>query len=237
MSEGNTEIIVVLDRSGSMQSCASDTAGGFDAFVEEQRKAPGEAHLTLAQFDDKYDIVHSRVPIAEVPKLDFQPRGCTALFDAIGKTISATKEQIKNQRPGPDAVICLIITDGEENASKEYKKENIKSMIEDAEKSLGWRFVFIGANQDAFKEACGMGISGSSTRNYDVVQTKGMFDSVSRGIGRYRSSVSQVYSSDASVGASIEDSRSKAKETVDSLNAENFFDVDDDASDENGIIS
>lgn len=136
MSDIRTEIVVVLDRSGSMACIANDTTGGFNAFVKEQREAPGEAFLTLAQFDNQYDIVHKQVPIEEVPDLSFHPRGGTALLDAIGRTINETKTRLASQRPGADAVVFVVITDGEENSSREFKKDQIKSMIEERENQL-----------------------------------------------------------------------------------------------------
>lgn len=183
-----TEIIIVLDRSGSMASCADDVVGGFDNFIKDQKEAEGEAFITLAQFDNLYEMVCENKPISKMASLHFNPRGTTALLDAIGKTINTTKKRIKTTRPGPNSIIFVIITDGQENASVEFKKETISSMIKSCEDELGWKFVYLGANQDSFSEAQSMGIASSGVRNYssDSKGTKDMWDSVSKGTSNYR---------------------------------------------------
>jgi hypothetical protein len=212
-----TEIIVVLDRSGSMGNVVEDTIGGFNQFVKEQKEAPGEAWLTLAQFDDRYDLVHNRLPISVVPDLEFRPRGSTALLDGIGKTITTAQETIKNQRPGPDNVICVVITDGGENASKEYKLEQIKNLIEKAEKEDEWRFVFLGANQDAFSEAGGMGIRRGATLNYSSTGegTANAYASISKGLTNYRTKMSSA------------DNKSDMMNVKLGLDKQDYFDADD----------
>ena len=218
-SDGRTEIVIVLDRSGSMSSCATDTIGGFNHFIQEQKNAPGEAFLTLTQFDTEYEIVHDCKPIKEIPNLDFHPRGGTALLDAIGRTVIATKERFKTQRPGPDVVLFVIITDGQENSSKEFKRDAINAMIKESEATDKWRFIFLGANQDAFAEGGSLGVRGTSTMNYDVRNTSQMYQSLSRNMTRYRNSVADS----CSKGLNVMD-------TVDSLNAEKFFDEEDEAN-------
>jgi len=191
----NTEIIMVLDRSGSMNICSSDVVGGFNSFIEEQKNGKGNARVTLAQFDDLYEMVYDNQPIENVSKLDFHPRGSTALLDAIGKTILSSKDRIKKQRPGPDVVIFVIITDGQENASREFSKEKIKGLIAECEQ-MGWKFVYLGANQDAFSEAGQYGIAATGTMRYDSVKgTQKMFTSVSNSTSSYRFRASELKNS------------------------------------------
>lgn len=219
MSENvRTEIIMVLDRSGSMGSCADDVIGGFNAFIEDQKKVEGEAKITLAQFDTEYDLIYDNVPLADVKGLKFNPRGSTALLDAIGRTIIATKTRIKTQRPGPDAVIFVVITDGQENASKEFKKEQIQAMIKECETQDNWKIVYLGANQDAFEEAGGLGVSGhTGTMTYDTNKTDCMFCSVSKGTSEYRSKVNTL----------SEDSRGVDVDALKTLNQTDFFSDED----------
>jgi hypothetical protein len=227
MSEIITEIVVALDRSGSMGSIADDTVGGFNAFVQEQKEASGKAFMTLAQFDNHYEMVHERIPIEEVPSLDFKPRGGTALLDAVGKTINDTKTRIAAQRQKPDAVIFVIITDGHENSSSEFKKEQIKEMIANRESEDEWKFIFIGANQDSFSEAGGIGIAGTGVFNYEATSagTRGMYDALSKGTTQYRSSVSSASSSSTSSSSSSSERDKKMKEYKKNLNTKNFFDT------------
>ena len=168
MNGNLTDITVVLDRSGSMASVAKDVVGGFNKFVEEQKKAKGSATFTLIQFDTEYEFVHRSVDIQKVSKLEFQPRGCTALLDAMGEAIVDTGERLKNMREcdRPSKVIFVIITDGQENASKEYKKYQINEMIKLQREVYGWEFVFLAANQDAIGEAHSLGISANTAMNY-----------------------------------------------------------------------
>jgi hypothetical protein len=183
----------VLDRSGSMQAVASDTIGGFNTFLAEQKKQPGYATLTLAQFDTIYEIVHDGKPIAKVPELDnetFVPRGMTALLDAIGNTINRTGKRLsdmpEDQRPAK--VIVVILTDGFENASKEFTTQKIGEMIALQRDTYKWEFVFIGANQDAIASAATIGIASSNALSYaaNAAGTKRAFASVSLATSRYR---------------------------------------------------
>jgi len=219
MKEMQTEVIMVLDRSGSMGSCADDVVGGFDNFIKEQREGEGEASVTLAQFDDRYEIVYESTPVDKVAPLAFSPRGSTALLDAIGKTIIASKDRMKTQRPGPDVVIFVIVTDGHENASKEFSKTQIASMTKECEEKLGWKFIYLGANQDAFSEAGSMGIGARGTMNYDANEgTQCMFRSLSKGTSAHRSKTSVEY---ASRGGALD------AESLSALNDEDYFSDED----------
>jgi uncharacterized protein YegL len=163
MMKGKTDIVMVLDRSGSMSGCQDATIKGFNEFIEAQKKEPGEATLTLAQFDDVYEIVHNGVALADVPALTsttFVPRATTALLDAIGKTINATGQRLSAmpEEDRPEKVLFVIITDGFENASKEYQRDQVLGMITEQRDTYKWEFVFIGANADAIASATAMGI-------------------------------------------------------------------------------
>lgn len=162
-----TEIIIITDRSGSMATIANDVIGGYNRFIEEQKKVPGEARVTYTQFDTEYEVVYAGKPLAEVPLLDhttFVPRSMTALLDAVGKTLNQQAERIARE-DWADLVIVCIITDGEENSSHEFTRERVKEMTAHAEKT-GWKFIYIGANQDSFQAARSIGITLGQTANY-----------------------------------------------------------------------
>lgn len=189
-----TDISVVLDRSGSMQSVRTDTIGGFNAFLKTQKEAPGEATLTLAQFDDQYEVVYSGKKIQDVPDLTeatFVPRGMTALLDAIGRTINATGVRLaampENERPSK--VIFVILTDGDENASSKLTKEKVNELIKHQTETYQWDFVFLGANQDAIKAGVSMGILAGNSMSYaaNAHGTADAFASVGATMCAYRS--------------------------------------------------
>jgi uncharacterized protein YegL len=186
-----TDITIVLDRSGSMMSVADDTRGGFDTFIEDQKRHPGGANVTLVQFDTEYEFVHRCVPIGSVPKLEFVPRGSTALLDAIGRAITETGERLKAtaEADRPAKVLFVILTDGQENSSREFKKARIAEMIKHQTEIYKWQFVFLAANQDAIAEAGGLGILAGNAANY-VPTSTGVnlaFAKVSKGTTDYRS--------------------------------------------------
>jgi len=189
-----TEIICIIDRSGSMSSIKNDAIGGFNSFLQEQKDFPGEATLTLIQFDDEYEIVHENRKIEEVPELTaltYQPRGCTALLDAIGRTVDSTGKRLANMEEGnrPEKVIVAILTDGEENSSREYSSSKVKEMIEHQKEKYNWEFIYLGANQDAFAEASKIGISSIDTVSF-AATNKGIhtaYAGMSSNVSRYRS--------------------------------------------------
>ena len=179
------DISVVLDRSGSMSSVKTDTIGGFNEFLKSQKECPGEAVLTLAQFDDRYEIVHDGKNIQDVPPLDdktFVPRGSTALLDAIGRTINATGARLStmSEESRPSKVIFVILTDGQENASKELTREKVMEMIKHQTEAYKWDFVFLGANQDAIQAGASIGISAGNSMTYaaNPAGTRSAFRSV-----------------------------------------------------------
>jgi hypothetical protein len=171
MKENYTDINIVLDRSGSMHSVKSDTIGGFDTFLSEQQSAPGEAAITLIQFDDAYESVYRAISIKEAKPLDdktFVPRGSTALLDAIGRTIHDTGKRLESMSESdkPAKIVFVVITDGHENASKEYSTAKVNEMIQHQRDVYGWEFVFLGANQDAITSAAAIGISVANAMTY-----------------------------------------------------------------------
>ncbi len=178
------EIVVVLDRSGSMESIKSETISGFNKFVKEQKKSGVDAHFTLVQFDQEYEVVYENTLIKNIPKLNkktFVPRGLTALLDAIGKTIKSTRKHQKKNASLDYQTIFVIITDGYENASVAYSRENIFKKITQMQKKHQWEFVFLAANQDAIATASQYGISAKKALRFaaDKAGTEDVFESIS----------------------------------------------------------
>jgi hypothetical protein len=168
-----TDVTVILDRSGSMESIASDVIGGFNGFLAEQQRQAGDCRLSLIQFDDQYEVVYAGQPIAHAPHLaedTFQPRGCTALLDAIGRTIDSTGARLaalpENERP--DRVMLVIITDGLENASTDFTRERVFAMISTQRDVFQWSFLFLAANQDAIAEGAHMGIGAEESLSFSA---------------------------------------------------------------------
>ncbi|GAB2716846.1 vWA domain-containing protein [Nocardia thraciensis] len=154
-----TLIAVLLDRSGSMQSIKSDTEGGFAAFLEEQRAVPKRIEVTLAQFDTEYEQLYANCPLAQVPPLHLQPRGMTALYDAVGRLVTEVGTELA-QRPEdrrPGTVIVVVLTDGHENSSREWSHAAVKSLITQQQEVYNWNFLFLGANMDAVAIGAEMG--------------------------------------------------------------------------------
>lgn len=165
-----TLIAALLDRSGSMRAIADDMRGGFDAYIAAERHQPGTTLVTLAQFDDRYDVVYQNRPIASVPALDVQPRGMTALLDAIGRFITEVGTALaalpEDDRPGE--VTVLVMTDGHENASAEWTKDAVRQLITQQESVYGWDFVFLGANMDAVDVGSQLGFAPGKSLTYDA---------------------------------------------------------------------
>lgn len=161
MKQDYTEIVVVLDRSGSMQHGRDDHEGGLQSFVQDQKQLPGDVRFTLIQFDnvDPCEILYDGVPISEVAEIRLIPRGGTPLLDAVGLSIAHVAERLADAKP--DQVVVMIITDGQENSSREYKRDHVKKMIEEYE-NRGWKFLYLGADVDAFAEAGGLAIGAGS---------------------------------------------------------------------------
>jgi hypothetical protein len=171
MKPNYTDIIIVLDRSGSMQSVMHDTIGGFNHFLQSQQEAPGEATITLIQFDDQYEGVYRGLAIKDAEPLTpatFVPRGSTALLDAIGRTIEETGARLAalDESERPEKVLFVIVTDGFENASRKYTRDQVNDLIAQQRDTYKWEFVFLGANQDAISTASSMGIGAANALTY-----------------------------------------------------------------------
>jgi uncharacterized protein YegL len=173
MNENLTEIVAILDKSGSMEHLTNDTIGGFNSFLKEQKEIPGEAVLTTVLFNDSYILLHDRINIKKIKPMtnkEYVAQGSTALLDAMGKTINDIGLKLnntpENERPGK--IIFFIITDGEENASVEFSNEKIKEMVELQRNTYSWEFIFLGANVDSFSVANSIGISADRAFDYEA---------------------------------------------------------------------
>lgn len=212
MREDLTDITVVLDRSGSMSVIRTDTIGGFNTFLADQKKAPGDGLISLVQFDERYEPNYSGVDLkvaVDLSENTYQPRGSTALLDAVGKTIVATGERLsalsEDQRPGK--VVFVIITDGAENASKEWNHQQVKTLIEQQTSQYSWQFVFLGANIDAAAVGGSIGIAKGMTLDYghNSGGTQTAYRVVTRNLSAVRSGKS------ATLGFSASDKEENAK--------------------------
>ncbi|MGW9416972.1 hypothetical protein ACWGRS_04835 [Cellulosimicrobium funkei] len=186
-----THLAMLLDRSGSMQTIKQATEQGFDLFLREQREAPGSCTVTLAQFDNEYEEVYTDLDVREVPPLDLRPRGMTALLDSIGRLVQTAALRIaqlpEDQRPG--AVIVGIMTDGLENASKEYTHAAIKALVTEREEQFGWTFLYMGANQDAIEVGASLGVKRERSLTYDTANVDQAYAATSRGMAGMRTAM------------------------------------------------
>ena len=161
-------IAVLLDRSGSMESIKSDTEGGFNAFIAEQRKESLDIGVTLAQFDTEYEVVYANRPVSDVPPLELQPRGMTALYDAVGRLITDVGAELAalpdEERPG--RVTVVVLTDGHENSSREWTHKAVGKAIRRQERDYAWDFVFLGANMDAVAIGQQLGFAADRSMTY-----------------------------------------------------------------------
>lgn len=188
-----TELVFILDRSGSMSGLESDTIGGFNAMIAKQKKEEGEAYVSTILFDNVSEVLHDRVPLKEIPKMtakDYTVRGCTALIDAIGGAIKHIRNIHKYARPEdvPAHTMFIITTDGQENASHQYSSDKVKKMIESQKEKYGWEFLFIGANIDAVETAARFGINRNRAVNYnaDSKGTQVLYETLSAPISAMR---------------------------------------------------
>lgn len=199
MKTNHTDITIVLDRSGSMQSVADDTIGGFNKFLEDQQRAPGTATITLNQFDDVFEHVIEAKPVGDAKPLNretFQPRGSTALLDAIGRSINETGKRLESmpENDRAEKVVFVIITDGHENASRDFSSQRINEMIRHQRDTYQWEFVFLGANQDAITTASKMGIGAANAMTYAANSqgTASAFAATSRNLVQMRCGASKT---------------------------------------------
>lgn len=195
MKQDFTSITVLLDCSGSMNHLATDTIGSFNTFVKEQKAFPGEVAFTLCRFNTQSDVVHDFKKLASVPDLtteDYCPSGSTALLDAMGEAIESVGSKLSAlpEEERPSKVLFLIITDGQENASRHFSATKIKEMVKHQEDVYSWNFVFMGANIDSLKEGTNIGLRGVNTMNYipSAAGTKKLYSTMSKSTQTYRSS-------------------------------------------------
>ena len=195
MRKNLTEIVFILDRSGSMAGLEGDTIGGFNAMIEKQRLEPGEALVSTVLFDNHSDVIHDRLTLDRIPRLtnrEYYIRGCTALLDAVGSAIShiATIHKYAREEDKPEKTLFVITTDGMENASRRYTYEMVRSLIEKQKREYGWEFLFLGANIDAAREAARFGIHPDRAVDYraDHRGTRVIYETVSETVRDFRAS-------------------------------------------------
>lgn len=177
MKRGLTELVFILDRSGSMSGLEGDTIGGYNSLLDKQRKEKGDCIITTVLFDDQYELLHDRIGIkgvAPVTRREYFVRGMTALLDAIGRTIDKTMNAQMNTAPDqrPEKTMMVIITDGMENSSREYSYDKVRKMVEYQKEEYGWEIVFLGANIDAVETAARFGVDKDHAADY-LADTKG----------------------------------------------------------------
>ena len=194
MKKDLTELVFILDRSGSMAGLEDDTIGGFNAMIEKQKAEPGEAVVSTVLFDNHSEVIHDRLPLDKVPPLtrrDYYVRGCTALLDAVGSAIRHIGNVHKYARveDRPQRTLFVITTDGMENASRRYDYARVKALIERQREKDGWEFLFLGANIDAAREAARFGITADRAANYhaDHQGTNVIYEAVCEAVCQVRS--------------------------------------------------
>ena len=176
MRKNLTELVFILDRSGSMAGLEGDTIGGFNGMIEKQKRQPGEALVSTVLFDNETEVIHDRVDLKKIKRLtdrEYYVRGCTALLDAVGKAIHhiGNVHKYAREEDRPEKTLFVITTDGMENASREYTYERVRKMIEHEKEKYGWEFIFLGANIDAAKEAARFGINADRAADYHADST------------------------------------------------------------------
>ena len=193
-NQNYTHMAFIIDRSGSMSGIARSMKEGFNEFIEGQKTVEGDATVTLARFDNEYEMIYDFVELGQVGSLELNPRGGTALLDGMGKTMNSVRQQIMempvDERPGK--CVFIFITDGDENSSREYTRDQVFQMIEDckADDDINFEFVFLGANQDAISAGNSFGIRSDASLTYDATDagTKGAMRGLTQGITKYRCS-------------------------------------------------
>ena len=194
MKKNLTEIVFILDRSGSMAGLEEDTIGGFNAMIEKQKKEAGEALVSTVLFDNVSEVIHDRVDIQKIQSLtrkEYSVRGCTALLDAVGGAIHhiSNVHKYAREEDRPEKTLFVITTDGLENASRQYSYERLKEMVRSQKEMYGWEFLFLGANIDAAREAARFGIGADRAANYhaDHKGTAVIYEAVNEAVIAVRS--------------------------------------------------
>ena len=189
MKKNLTELVFILDRSGSMAGLEGDTIGGFNAMIEKQKKEPGEAYVSTVLFDNVSEVIHDRVDIQKIEPMtdkEYYVRGCTALLDAVGGAIHhiGNVHKYAREEDRPEKTLFVITTDGMENASRKYSYDRLKMMIERQKEKYGWEFIFLGANIDAAKEAARFGIDAERAANYhaDTLGTAVIYEAMNEAV-------------------------------------------------------
>lgn len=193
MRKGLTEVIFILDRSGSMSGLEADTIGGFNSMISKQRKEEGEAYISTVLFDDQIEVLYDRVPASKVEPMNdkqYYVRGCTALLDALGGAIHhiGNVHKYAREEDRPEKTLFIITTDGMENSSHLYSYDKVKKMVERQKKKYGWEFLFLGANIDAIEVAGRFGIAANRAINYesDRKGTQLNYEVLSRTVSEFR---------------------------------------------------
>lgn len=190
--EGLTEIVCVLDRSGSMDAIIDDAIGGFNSFLKSQKEVEdGECKMTIAMFDDQYEIICTSKNVEDVEEFNretYVPRGMTALNDAIGKTITTLGEVFRKRKENkkPEKVIFVVLTDGHENSSEEYKLDKIKELVKQQEEEWSWEFIFLSSNIDAFSQGHNYGFKNTTRMAKSGEATFSAYNSLSSAVTNYR---------------------------------------------------
>lgn len=195
MKKNLTELVFILDRSGSMAGLEDDTIGGFNAMLEKQKGEPGEAIVSTVLFDNHSQVIHDRLPLDRVNALtrkEYYVRGCTALLDAVGGAVHhiGNVHKYAREEDRPERTLFVITTDGMENASRQYDYRRVKAMIQRQKERYGWEFLFLGANIDAVREADRFGITAERAANYhaDHQGTEVIYGAVSEAVCSFRAS-------------------------------------------------
>ncbi|MBQ3638738.1 MAG: VWA domain-containing protein [Clostridia bacterium] len=193
MKKGLTELVFILDRSGSMAPLATDTIGGFNSMIARQQKEDGECLVSTVLFANESALIHDRIPLSKVPELtdrEYYAGGCTALFDAVGGTIRRieTIHRYAREEDVPEKTLFVITTDGLENASRQFSGKQVRKLVEEMKQKRGWEFVFLAANIDAEETAEAIGISRDLALNYtaDKKETARLFRRIGRTVGAAR---------------------------------------------------
>lgn len=209
MREDYTDLTILVDRSGSMSSIKADMDGGLNEFMDSQKKLPGTLRVSLYQFDSVYERVYASLDVKDVPEFNLHPRGGTALYDALGRAIDDTGDRLRRmpEKERPAKVMFMVITDGQENASKERTSEQVKKLVKQQEDQWNWTFVYLGANVDAFAAGASIGVRSSHAAGYSPTSggIKGMMHVNCSRVAAYRAANSTECDSAMSYNASDRD--------------------------------